>query len=117
MIVLDTSVVIKWYNEENGTDSALKIQKAHIQNRLKITFPDLILYELANAVRYSPANDIGELRAILDNFNRLKFNIIIPTIAMIKDAGELAFRYNITVYDAMYLALAQHYELRICHGR
>jgi len=108
MIVLDTSVAIKWYNKEEGTDKALDIQNAHVQNRLKINFPDLILYELANAIRYSPANDIEELKSILDNFNRLKFNIIIPTITMIKDAGELAFRCNITVYDTTYLTLAQH---------
>ncbi|MEW5768656.1 MAG: type II toxin-antitoxin system VapC family toxin [bacterium] len=98
MIVLDTSVIVKWYNKEEGTDKALKIQKSHIQGEEKISVPDLMLYELANAIRFSPANDLEELIAIIDNLSKLKLNIILPTTDIIKEAGRISFRYKISIF-------------------
>lgn len=54
MIVIDTSIIVKWFSEEKFTEEALKIREK-IRNKEEVgVFPDLLLYELSNALRYNP---------------------------------------------------------------
>lgn len=50
--VLDSSVIIKWFSEEEDTDIALSLRERNINGELMIAVPDLSLYEVANALRY-----------------------------------------------------------------
>ena len=51
--ILDSSVVIKWFSEEEDTATALEFREGYIQGELEIVTPDLLLYEIANALRYN----------------------------------------------------------------
>ncbi len=51
--VLDSSVVMKWFCEEEDTDIALSLRERNINGELMIAVPDLSLYEVANALRYT----------------------------------------------------------------
>ncbi len=76
MYVIDASVVIKWFSEEEYTDKAIEIRNEFFKGTCELAAPDLILYEVSNALRFNP------------NFN------------------EEAFKYKTTIYDAFYAALA-----------
>lgn len=106
MIVLDASVALKWYVQEEDTDKALEILHAHVQENLELNFPDLVFYEIANAVRYSPSKNPKDIEDILKSFGALRVNVVIPTVDMLAEAGSIAFRHGISVYDAIYVALA-----------
>ena len=43
----------------------------------------------------------------MNNFSRLGIEIIIPTLSLLENAGQISFKYQITFYDAVYLALAE----------
>ncbi len=46
MVVLDTSVVAKWFLEEDGSDRAVKIRDEFLNESIPIAICDLTLYEL-----------------------------------------------------------------------
>lgn len=111
MIILDASVVIKWFSEEEFTDKALEIRERIRMGEERVIVPDLLLYELANALKYNPsfdANDIGDaLASIFD----MDMDIVTPILDTLNSAVTLAFEHNLTVYDAFYVALAKETEL------
>jgi len=54
MFVLDSSVIIKWFNQEQFTKDALSFREQLLNGETKIVVPDLLIYELSNALRYNP---------------------------------------------------------------
>jgi predicted nucleic acid-binding protein len=111
MIVLDASVIVKWFSEEEYTDKALEIRERIRMGEESVIVPDLLLYELANAMRYNPSLDANDVRDALASIFDMDMNIITPVPEIINSAIMLAFEYNISIYDAFYIALAKETEL------
>jgi len=107
MLVVDASVMVKWYCVEEDTDKALLIRDEHVRGKVKITSPDLVILELANAIRYKENSTTEDVDDVLSNFVRLNLDIVVPTIELVKRASRFSFEYNTTIYDAIYLALAE----------
>jgi predicted nucleic acid-binding protein len=57
MYVLDASVVIKWFSEEEYTDIAVKLRDDFFKGYNELVVLDLLLYEVSNALRYNPNFD------------------------------------------------------------
>jgi len=55
VIVADASVVVKWFVEEDYTDEALRLRDDYVERALEIASPDLLPYEVLNALRYNPS--------------------------------------------------------------
>lgn len=106
MYVLDASVVLKWFLKEKDSDLALGFRQKYISGNYNLALPDLILYEISNALRYeksfSSAAVYDSVTALID----LGIDIIIPSPLLIKKALEIAYANKITFYDAVYVALA-----------
>ena len=49
-LVLDASVIAKWYNKEMYSENAQMILKEYISGRVELLEPTLVLYEVGNAV-------------------------------------------------------------------
>jgi len=111
MIILDTSVVVKWFSEEEFTDKALEIRERIRMGEERVIVPDLLLYELANALKYNPSFDANDVSDALTSIFDMDVNIVTPIRGIINVAVTLAFEYDITVYDAFYVALAKDLEL------
>jgi len=45
MIILDASVVVKWFSKEEYTEKALEIRGKVRRGEEKVIVPDLLLYE------------------------------------------------------------------------
>lgn len=45
-LVLDASVAVKWFIEEEDTDKALLIRKRYIERALDLIAPDLVIYHM-----------------------------------------------------------------------
>ena len=111
MIILDASVVVKWFSEEEYTDKALEIRERIRMGEEKVVVPDLLLYELANALKYNSNFDANDVSDALTSIFDMDMDIVTPIPETINSAVTLAFEYNITVYDAFYVALAKETEL------
>jgi len=60
--VLDASVVLKWFVDEYDSDKAAQLKEEYYSGEREIIVPDLLLFEVANALRYNPAFEIEEIK-------------------------------------------------------
>jgi predicted nucleic acid-binding protein len=107
LFVVDTSVVIKWFSEEEQTDAALRVRRSHLDDAIDVFVPDLLLYELSNALRYNPNFDANDVRAAVESIFAVNFEIVVPAPELLANALETAHETDLTVYDATYVALAK----------
>ena len=110
MVVLDTSVIIKWFVEEPGSDKALFLMKKHIEGAEIILVPSLFFYEIANVLRYHknlPTEEILEVVEILQGLNlrveEIGFELMMKGIILARER-------DISVYDAVFVILAKIYQ-------
>jgi predicted nucleic acid-binding protein len=54
LLVVDTSVILKCFLEEEYSDVALKIRENFYKEVYRIIEPDFLLYEFVNVLRYNP---------------------------------------------------------------
>ena len=106
--VLDTSVVVKWFSrDEDDAEHANKLRRQIQEGLCVITIPDLLFYELANALRHNPNFTAEDVRVALDSVFDMEFDIRKVDSSVIAAAIDIAFKFNVTVYDAYFLALSQ----------
>ena len=67
---------------------------------------DLLLYELANALRFNPRLNAADVKLAIGSL--LDMGIVFHPAegALLERAVDLAFRYRSTVYDSCFIALA-----------
>lgn len=106
MIVLDASVIIKWFVQEEDSDTALQFKEQLLHGDEEIAVPDLLIYELTNALRFKKGVTEEAITAITPSLFHLGFEIITPTEKLIRDALHVSFMTDLSIYDAIYLALA-----------
>lgn len=105
--VLDASVIIKWFSEEEYTDKALKLRDDFFKGEAELAVPDLLLYEVSNALRYNADFDENDVAEAVGSLFDLGMSVIVPNREVIDSAINLAYEHRITVYDAYYAALAK----------
>lgn len=106
MIILDASVIIKWFLQEEGSIAALKFKDAVIEERESIVVPDLILYEVTNVLRFKKAVKEEIITEVIPFLFDIGLEIIAPSKRLIQDALHLSFVTELSIYDSVYLALA-----------
>ena len=111
--VVDASVAIKWLNEEEGTQAALKLREEHIEGGTSLSAPNLILYEIANALRYRPGFDDEKAYLAVTAIIDLQIDLVTPGRDLLQQAIVDAYLYDITVYDSCYLALGELMGIRV----
>lgn len=106
MIVLDASVIIKWFQEEEGSDRALVIQQRHERGEDMIVVPALALYEITNVLRYRRLTT-EKVETILDILEDLEMGVFSFSSAELKEVLRFARKHDLSVYDAVYAVLAE----------
>jgi predicted nucleic acid-binding protein len=107
LLVLDASVILKWFLEEEYSDVALKIRENFYREIYRIIEPDFLLYEFVNVLRYNPVYTEEDVIKAVNSLIEADMDIVLPTIELLEVAVNIAKRYDITVYDAIYIALAK----------
>jgi len=105
--VLDASVIIKWFSKEEFTDIALKFRSKFVEKEIEIVVPDLLLYEISNVLRYNKNFSRKDVKNAIETLIDMDISILVPSQDIINLAIDFAFRYDITFYDAFYIALAE----------
>ncbi|MBS3138424.1 type II toxin-antitoxin system VapC family toxin [Candidatus Woesearchaeota archaeon] len=109
-IVIDASIAVKLFVEEIDTSKAEALIEHHINGDLLIIVPELIFLEVANALRYNKKVNDALSRAV-ERLFQMQFRVERMNEFIVKKAVEIALHYNITVYDAVYAAIAQLYGI------
>jgi predicted nucleic acid-binding protein len=102
-VVVDASVVAKWFLEEVHSEKAMDIRLDYINGLVDLVAPDLLPYEVLNALRYDPdfgKADLEKVATAIEDYQLL----LVP---LKTGAVDMAYEYGISIYDASYLALAK----------
>lgn len=108
-LVVDASVVTKWYLREPGTEDALRLLRLAQTLDYRLTAPDLLLYEVTSVIwkRLRRAElDPTECESILTSLHQAPICFVQPQL-LLAQAFSIAAEVGITPYDATYVALAQ----------
>ena len=107
--LLDSSVVLKWFRrDEVWRDVALQLRQAYIEGRMLIYVPDLLTYEIANVLRFKPDLSQGQVQAAVNSLYDMQIRIVKGSREVIKEAIRIAYLYDVTVYDAAFVAIAEN---------
>ncbi len=99
--VVDASVLVKWFMEEEDRDRALGLRELHTSGRSTLFVSELTFLEILNALRYAPrANeeDGAEALHVLEN---LHLQVKPTDFHLLRKANAIAWAYKITIYDAL----------------
>jgi len=105
--VLDSSIIVKWFCDEEDTDLALKFREDYAKGEVNIACPDLVLYEIANALRYNKKLTEDDVKNSVYSIIDIGIDVIVPTKTVLESAISLAFKYDTTLYDGYFIALAK----------
>lgn len=109
--VLDASVAAKWFfspQRETLVAEARRLLADYVAGKLRLLVPDLFWVELGNIIWKSARRGRISARSAEEAMDAL-LETNIPTIRsepLLKDAFAIATRFDRTVYDAVYVALA-----------
>ncbi len=107
-IVLDSSVVVKWFSTETKSVEALKLLDSYTQGTVELTISELLFCEVGNALRYKPDYDTQKWKIALTQLFNLHMNVTHLNPDLTTRTGEIAYEGKVTVYDALPVAIAEH---------
>ena len=105
-VVVDASVVVKWFVEEEGSDKALRLRDKYIDGEISIIAPELIIFEVLNALYYKRLFSESEMKEISEALEAYSFTLYSLKGEYAEKTIETAVENGITIYDASYVALA-----------
>ena len=104
MVVVDTSVVYKWFSPEN--EELLSEALTLLKNSATLIAPDLIIYELANSWATKTKLKNSQIKIFLKDFEEAEIKIEPVSFELVRRAIDFSRKYHVSVYDATYAVLA-----------
>lgn len=108
MIVLDTSVILKWiFPIEKEREMALAWREKHLSGEEIIAVPYLLFYEVANVLATKTSLDLKMASLGFQEIFAYELEVVSFSEEDFLKSMELVLRYTISVYDAVYLICAE----------
>ena len=108
--VVDTSVALKWFVEREEADipQARRLREAYASGECNLRAPELLLVELANALKTERRFNAKDIHKILESIRGYDLFLEAFRWSTLLRAVEIASSYGqrVTVYDAFFLAVA-----------
>ena len=104
-VVLDASVVVKWFAEkrERGSKAAKALREEYVGGQLWIVVPSLLYLELINVSGRRWLWNENKLISLATALENLGFYVADPTLASVASwTGQ-----GLTAYDAAYVGIAE----------
>ncbi len=112
-LILDSSIIAKWFFPEDDTEIALEIKNKFLHKEIELLVPLLLYYEVSNllksAVKSSRAT-LEEVTKLFTAFLKLNFEVY-SSRDLMSEALKKAVEYDISSYDAAYIVLSEQQEV------
>ena len=107
-VVIDSSVALKWLKPQGEVHVAearalLGDQEAGL---IMLVAPTHLLLEIMNAL-WSHHATAGQIKRAVELLRKLRLDFVEPDAVLLARAAEMAVEHRITVYDALFAALAE----------
>ena len=110
-LVVDTSVIVKWYIPEQHHQQARGLRDAYLDGTFDLFAPALMPFEAVNALRYSGHYEEERLEEASKSVPG--YGIDLVPFDKTGPVAEIATTLDITVYDAAYVALARTLDTKV----
>lgn len=102
-LVVDSSVAIKWFVSEDGSDDALKLRDRH-----QLVAPDLLIAECVNAFwKMARRGELTADEAVLACQGLALTDVVLTDMMDLSvQAGMMAIAFDHPAYDCFFLALS-----------
>jgi len=111
-VVLDASVVVKWYNKEDYSGDALQVRDDYISGKVDLVEPYLLVYEVGNALRYNREFGQSDVESATRNLLNMQMDLREINAEELPTIVGLAYNYGITFYDSTYIAISDHEDMQ-----
>ncbi|UCE14102.1 MAG: type II toxin-antitoxin system VapC family toxin [Candidatus Heimdallarchaeota archaeon] len=104
-IVVDASLVVKWFISEKYSQLALEIRDHFVNGEIELFAPNLLQYEVLNALKYSnlfSRENLAEAVTSLENYGIIQLPL---NGEYAQKTMTVAVEHNISIYDAAYVGL------------
>ncbi len=107
-IVVDTSVLVKWFKrtDEDLVEQADALLAEIEARQAEVHVPSLLLYEIGNVFLLKSRLNADEMDEAFLNLEQLPLVVAPPAAPLLAHAGRLGRELDLTFYDASFLALA-----------
>jgi predicted nucleic acid-binding protein len=107
-IVVDSSVLVKWFKRRNEDllAEAQALLEAVATRPIEVHVPALLLYEVGNILLLKTSLASPALDEAIAHLETLPFSVAPPATPLLKRAARLGRDLGLTFYDASFLALA-----------
>lgn len=108
-IVLDASVVVKWFKKKNEQHSkqAETLLQNFLSGTVRVSIPTLLFTELVSIAAFDHTVSEEHWQEALVFLFSLTWHVYPPDQFFIKDTYQLAKGLGLSAYDATYLAVAK----------
>ncbi len=113
-LILDSSVIAKWFFPENDSKNALLIKEKFTSNEVSLGIPILLYYEINNLLRTAvktfriDAKDASEAYKAFLNLHFVSYS----SELLLERTLEIALKFGISSYDASYIALSEYLQVK-----
>jgi predicted nucleic acid-binding protein len=122
---VDASVFVKWYasEQEEDLEQARALYENLQRHKIRVLTSDLLIFELSNALLKGKGLGEAEVKEALQIFFETPVEIVPTDAALIDETIGIAARYQLTTYDAVYVAVARRFGCRLltanprCHSK
>lgn len=110
--VVDSSIIVKWLNTENekNVEEANTLLTDALDDNITLIAPELAKYEVGNVLLKGKKLTVEEVQISLKTIHALPITFFTESEALARETYEIAFKNNITYYDASFMALAKQYK-------
>lgn len=109
-IIIDASIVAKWLlPDEQEAETALQIKQSFLNQIVVISVPSIIYYEVSNLLKSAVSTFRINRKQAIETYNaflELDFGTY-TSIEFLKETLEKSIKFDISSYDASYIALAE----------
>ncbi|MCF2139244.1 MAG: type II toxin-antitoxin system VapC family toxin [Candidatus Lokiarchaeota archaeon] len=112
-IIVDASVIVKWFIDENNSDKAEKIKEQFVNEEINIIIPSLLYYEVLNALKYSKLFNVRELNLVGESLENYGFDVFAIKDEIREKMVEISLNFDVSIYDASYIALADKFNTQM----
>lgn len=92
--------------DEEGSEEALRIRRRYVEGEAEIVAPELIMFEVLNALRFKGLFTAQEVKCISESLDAYAFDLRPLRGQYAAHALDAAYENDLTLYDASYISLA-----------
>ena len=107
--IIDTSVAMKWFFPEAGSEKALALKDRHIKGEHSLCTRDLFLYEFTSAFKNYSVKKIEDkdLSLAVQALTSLNIKVLSLQFQEMEALYSLSRKLDISVYDGSFVLLAK----------